>query len=115
MTIVPEGIPIYAGKGILYDHLSMSNTGLIGSGRVDHLTATAVADTFRFYPDSMITQGYEFYNGCRCIASQVSGAEFGGQLTSNGLQSRDEWYAVNSRGTNDFSMFANGTTMAGAH
>ena len=74
MTIVPEGIPLYAGKGILYDHLSMSNSGLIGSGRIDHLTATAVADTFRFYPDSMITRAMSFTMAEDSLLT-ISGAE----------------------------------------
>jgi hypothetical protein len=57
MTIPPEGIPIYNGRGRLYNHLSMSNSGLIGSGRVEHMTATAVADTFRFFPELHVAQG----------------------------------------------------------
>ncbi len=110
MTIVPEGIPIYAGKGILYDHLSMSNTGLIGSGRIDHLTATAVADTFRFYPDSMITRAMSFTMAEDTLLRfpVLSSAAVDIQW----LTKPDEWYAVNSP-DKDFSMFANGTTMDG--
>ncbi|MCU0378287.1 MAG: hypothetical protein MUC78_08505 [Bacteroidales bacterium] len=110
MTIVPEGIPIYGGKGILYDHLSMSNTGLIGSGRIDHLTATAVADTFRFYPDSMITRAMSFTmaNDTLLRFPVLSSAA----VDIKWLTKPDEWYAVNSP-DKDFSMFANGTTMDG--
>ena len=49
-----------AEEVVLYDHLSMNNSGFIGSGRVDHLTATAVSDTFLFYPEFMITRAQSF-------------------------------------------------------
>ncbi len=110
MTIAPEGIPIYNGRGILYDHLSMSNSGLIGSGRVDHLTATAVADTFLFYPEFMVTKAHSFtmrqdtLNRFPELKSSDVDIEW--------LTGPDEWYAENNAGK-VFSMYANGTTMDG--
>lgn len=110
MAIPAEGIPIYDGRGRLYNHLSMSNSGLIGSGRVEHLTATAVADTFRFFPDYMLTRA-------RTFDMQTDPAGRFPILRSQDvdiqwINETDEWFAVNSEGK-EFSMFGNGTTMSG--
>ena len=110
MTIPPEGIPIYDGRGTLYNHLSMSNSGLIGSGQVDHLTATVVADTFRFFPEFMLTRADSF------IMEHDSLNRFP-QLKSRDVDIQwmtdpDEWYAQSGEGQS-FEMFANGTTMDG--
>ncbi len=110
MTIPPEGIPIYSGRGTLYNHLSMSNSGLIGSGSVDHLTATAVADTFRFFPEFMITRADRF-------TMKPDSLHRFPELNSEDvdiqwLTDSDEWYAQNSEGK-VFDMFGNGTTMEG--
>ncbi len=110
MTIPTEGIPIYNGRGRLYNHLSMSNSGLIGSGRVEHLTATAVADTFRFFPDYMLTRANTFEmkpdpaGKLPVLRSQDVDIQW--------LNETDEWFAMNREGK-DFSMFGNGTTMSG--
>ncbi|HUW91942.1 MAG TPA: hypothetical protein VMV74_02165 [Bacteroidales bacterium] len=110
MTVVPEGLPIYSGKGLLYDYLSMSNSGLIGSGKMTHLTATAVADTFRFYPDSMKTRALSFTMSADASLRfpELNSAD----VDIKWLTGIDEWYAVNS-GKKMFNMYANGTTMDG--
>jgi hypothetical protein len=110
MTIPPEGIPIYNGRGTLYNHLSMSNSGLIGSGQVDHLTATAVADTFRFFPEFMLTRADSFImhpdslNRFPTVKSRDVDIQW--------LTEPDEWYAQSGE-DKTFDMFANGTTMEG--
>ena len=110
MTIPPEGIPIYNGRGTLYNHLSMSNSGLIGSGQVDHLTATVVADTFRFFPDFMLTRADSFSMGPDSLNRfpQLKSSDVDIQW----LTVPDEWYAQSDEGQ-AFDMFANGTTMEG--
>jgi hypothetical protein len=110
MTIPPEGIPIYDGRGTLYNHLSMSNSGLVGSGRVDHLTATAVADTFRFFPEFMITRADRFTMKPDTLQRfpELSSEDVDIQW----LTATDEWYAQSSEGKL-FNMFGNGTTMEG--
>ncbi|MDX9902516.1 MAG: hypothetical protein RB288_00375 [Bacteroidales bacterium] len=110
MTIPPEGIPIYNGRGTLYNHLSMSNSGLIGSGSVDHLTATAVADTFRFFPEFMVTRADRFTMKPDTLHRfpELSSRDVDIQW----LTATDEWYAQNSEGE-VFDMFGNGTTMEG--
>jgi hypothetical protein len=110
MTIPAEGIPIYGGRGTLYNHLSMSNSGLIGRGRVDHLTATAVSDTFRFFPDYMSTRARSFNMTADTLRRfPVLSSE---EVDIQWLTDKDEWYAVNKEGK-DFRMYANGTTMGG--
>lgn len=110
MTIPPEGIPLYNGRGRLYNHLSMSNSGLIGSGKVEHMTATAVADTFRFFPDYMLTRARTFdmktdpQGRFPVLKSQDVDIQW--------MTDKDEWYAMNSDGK-EFSMFGNGTVMDG--
>ncbi|MCJ7819910.1 MAG: hypothetical protein MUP53_01805, partial [Bacteroidales bacterium] len=110
MTVVPEGLPVYGGKGVLFDHLSMSNSGLIGSGRMSHLTATAVADTFRFYPDTMKTRALSFN-----MASDPSGKYpllNSTDVDIKWLTGPDKWYVYNSK-NKMFSMYGNGTTADG--
>jgi len=110
MAIAPEGIPIYSGRGKLYDRLSMSNSGLIGSGRVEHLTATAVSDTFLLYPEFMLTRAHSFTMG-RDTLNRFPELK-GSDVDIEWLTGPDEWYAENNTGK-EFSMFANGTTMNG--
>ncbi|MCK7529617.1 MAG: hypothetical protein MZV63_00425 [Marinilabiliales bacterium] len=110
MNIPPAGIPIYDGRGRLYNHLSMSNSGMIASGTIDHLTATVKADTFRLFPDYMISRVHSF-------DMQRDSLNRFPELKSSDvdiqwLTGTDEWYAVNSPGK-DFSMFGNGTTLDG--
>lgn len=110
MSIPPEGIPIFDGRGRLYNHLSMSNSGLIGSGRVEHMTATAVADTFRFFPDYMLTRAKTF--DMKPDAEGRFPVLNARDVDIQWLTDKDEWYAMNSAGK-EFSMFGNGTSMAG--
>lgn len=110
MTIPTEGIPIYNGRGRLYNYLSMSNSGLIGSGRVEHMTATAVADTFRFFPEFMYSRAKTFDMKPDSLGRfPVLKSE---QVDIQWLTDQDEWYAVNSEGK-EFNLFGNGTTMDG--
>ena len=110
MTVAKEGLPVYGGKGLLFDHMSMSNSGLIGSGKMSHLTSTAVADTFRFYPDSMKTRALSFTMSAD--PSQRFPELNSTDVDIKWLTGKDEWYAVNAD-KKMFSMYANGTTMDG--
>ena len=110
MTIPAEGIPLYNGRGRLYNRLSMSSSGLIGSGRVEYLTATAVADTFLFFPEFMTARANSF---------DITADERGGfpMLKSEDvdIQWNNEenlWYAMNSK-EKEFRMFGNDTRMDG--
>jgi hypothetical protein len=111
MNVPQEGIDVYGTKGRLYDNLSMSNKGLIGSGSLKHLTSTAKSELFRFFPDSMLTQASTFN-------IEKDGAGLFPTLNSENvkikwLPEKDEWMASNATGKN-FSMFDNGTTLDGS-
>lgn len=110
MNIPPSGIPIYNGRGRLYNHLSMSNSGLIANGSIDHLTATVKADTFRLFPDYMISRvrSFEMRRDSLYRFPELQSVDVDIQW----LTGPDEWYAVNNKGK-DFSMFGNGTTLDG--
>jgi len=111
MTIPPEGIEVYGNKGILYNALSMSNKGLVGSGTMKHLTSTTVSDEFKFFPDSMITQASTFNtekdpSGMFPILNSKD-------VAIKWLTQKDEWIATNAPGKT-FNMFENGTTLDGS-
>ncbi len=58
--IPDEGIEVYDGKGKYFNKVQLSNQGLAGSGRLVYLTASLQADTFIFFPDSMLTMSHDF-------------------------------------------------------
>jgi hypothetical protein len=107
--VVPEaGLPVYSGKGQVFDYLSMSNKGLISSGKLNHLTTVTVADTFQFYPDSMITRAMSFNMAKNSSFPDLVSVD----VAIRWLTDNDIWYAKNSKGK-VFNMYANGTTMDG--
>ncbi len=58
--IPEEGIAVYDGKGHYFNKVSLSNQGLSGAGKLTYLSATLRADTFIFFPDSMLTMAHDF-------------------------------------------------------
>jgi hypothetical protein len=110
MTIPPEGIQVYDNRGILYNALSISNRGLIGSGSLKHLTSSTESDEFKFYPDSMITRAKTFN------IERDSSGNFpmlnSKDVSIKWLTKTDEWTATPDAGKT-FSMFGNGTTLDG--
>ncbi|MFZ2286855.1 MAG: hypothetical protein WAV93_07715 [Bacteroidales bacterium] len=110
MNIPPAGIPIYNGRGRLYNHLSMSNSGMIANGTIEHLTATVKSDTFRLFPEYMISRvkSFEMLRDSLHRFPELKSSDVDIQW----LTGTDEWYAVNNEGK-DFSMFGNGTTLDG--
>ncbi|MGD0342179.1 MAG: hypothetical protein ABSA76_10815, partial [Bacteroidales bacterium] len=111
MKIPQEGIEVYGAKGILYDNLTMSNKGLIGSGSLKHLTSTTKSEAFRFFPDSMLTQATTFN-----MEKDVTGlfpALNSEDVKIIWMPDKDEWMASNATGKN-FNMFDNGTALDGS-
>lgn len=111
MIVPEEGIEVYDNKGVIYDNLSMSSKGLIGSGLLRRLTSETRSEEFRFYPDSMTTRASSFK-----ISEDPAGTF--PQLTSEDvsikwLPENDEWLAENAPGRN-FNMFGNGTVLDGS-
>jgi hypothetical protein len=111
MAIPPEGVEVYGEKGKLYNSLSMSNKGLLGSGTLKHLSSTTVADEFQFFPDSMLTHAKTFN-----IERDTSGLfpELSGKdVNIKWLTPEDKLLATIGEG-DTFNMFANGTTLDGS-
>lgn len=110
MNIPAEGIDVYDGKGKLFDQIEMSNKGLVGSGTLKRLTSVTQAETFNFFPDSMLTSAVSFDMVKDGLGNYP---ELNSQYVRiKWLPARDEWYAYNSIG-NNFNMFANGTMLDG--
>lgn len=67
-----EGYDIYRGKGKFFDDLSLSYTGLRGSGRIDYLNSTSLSPHFMFYLDSVNASQVEF----EVMPKKTASAEF---------------------------------------
>jgi hypothetical protein len=110
MNIPEGGLDVYNGSGKFFDEISMSNSGLIGSGTLNHLTTVTKSKEFKFFPDSMLTQAETF-----SMTKDPTGRfpELGsGDVRIKWLPGKDEWYAFNSKDKN-FNMFANSTLLDG--
>ena len=110
MTILEEGLEVYGNRGRLYNNISMSNKGLIGSGTLKHLTSTTKAEEYKFFPDSMITQASTF--DLEKDASGVFPIINSQDVAIKWFTQKDEWLATNATGKS-FNMFENGTTLDG--
>ncbi len=110
MIIPEDGIEVYDGRGRLYDALQMSNKGLIGSGKLNHLTSATESEEYKFFPDSMIAQASTFVIN-RDDAGLFPMLE-SKDVAIKWLTKKDEWLASNSAGKS-FDMFGNGTTLDG--
>lgn len=105
-----EGIPVYGGKGMLYAKVQLSNDGLHGAGRLNHLTSTMEAKDFVFYPDSMNTFAETF----KMEQKTLAGTEFP-KVTS--AENKVHWMPgkeemlIEQKKT-PFSMFNENTTLA---
>ena len=108
--ISDQGLSIYEDKGKLYNNLTLSNKGLIGSGTLKRLTSTTESEEYRFFPDSMITKAKSFE-----IAKDGTG-KFpdlkSADVNVKWLPEKDEWFAANSIGKK-FEMFGNKTLLDG--
>ncbi len=110
MTIPEEGIDVYNGSGKFFDEIGISNSGLTGSGTLNHLTTVTKSKDFKFFPDSMLTQAGTF-----TMTKDPSGLfpELNSEdVKIKWLPQKDEWYAWNSKDKN-FNMFRNGTLLDG--
>jgi hypothetical protein len=110
MNIPDEGISVYGGKGRLYNALSLSNNGLIGSGTLKRLTSSTKAEAFKFFPDSMITKATTF-DMTRDETGKFPDLK-SQDVSVQWLPANDEWLAENTKGKN-FEMFDNGTVLDG--
>ncbi len=58
--IPSNGIPIYDGKGVMFDYIGMSNEGMRGRGTIERLGGRTGSEEFFFYPDSVIADATQY-------------------------------------------------------
>jgi hypothetical protein len=105
-----EGQPVYEGQAVLFNQITMSNQGLMASGRMNHLSATIVSQEFSLFPDSLITMAESF---------QIAGNTIYPETESGATSVK--WYpwedrmeaSLQDRG-DSFAMFGNGTSLKGS-
>jgi hypothetical protein len=56
-TIPKTGYNLYQGEGKMQGTVSLDNSGIRGSGKIEYLAAKVEAKDFIFYPDSVLTKG----------------------------------------------------------
>lgn len=105
-----DGFPVYDGKGRFYNLVQMSNQGLIGSGKLDHLTTTFGSDKYVFFPDSMVAVAHDFHTN-----EQQTGVLFP-EVTGKDADLR--WYPHRDsflirRKSENFQVFASKTAFQG--
>ncbi|MFO7924306.1 MAG: hypothetical protein R6U58_11495 [Bacteroidales bacterium] len=106
-----SGIPAYEGKGVFYDHITLSNEGLRGRGRLEYITSVLYSDDFLFLPDSMNTYTSDFR-----MSKQTAGTEFPAVRSANNIV---QWLPAEEimtvRQTEDnFSMFEDRAVLEGS-
>ena len=96
---VPKaGFPLYGGKGVLFNKVSMSNRGLQGNGNIKYLTGDFSSDQFIFYKDSVVTVG----KTATITPGPLNGVEFAKVSLQPGYQmkwavTRDSMYLSTQR------------------
>ncbi|MBP5474467.1 MAG: hypothetical protein J6X92_06915, partial [Bacteroidales bacterium] len=110
MTVPKEGLPIYDGAGQLYENLSMTNSGLIGSGTLTHLSSTITSASFNFFPDSMSAVAQTF--GTEKDSQKKYPAISAKDVSVTWLTDKDLFEVTNKKGA-PFAMYDNGTTLDG--
>jgi len=109
-TTPPEGLPVYGGKAQFYDSLSLTNRGIEGNGRLEYLNATVLADTIRFFPDSVLTKAQEFEvkeDTLHKIFPYIKGTD----IAIKWYPDKNEWYAQETQ--TSFNIFNKETSFEG--
>lgn len=105
------GFELYGGKGNFVNEIALSNKGLEGSGTVNYLTSSSVAEHIQFFPDSLIASAEEF-----TIARSTSGTQYPQVSSVNNnirwLPYQDELYAYKTESS--FNMFNPSTHLDGS-
>lgn len=112
LNLVPPatGLPLYGGKGKVFNYVEMSNLGLKSRGTVNYLTSTTTSDEFLYFPDSMNTTANQF-----AMKQQSAVTEFPkvnvGKSYVHWMPGKNEMF-INQK-TDPFRMFNDTTTLAG--
>jgi hypothetical protein len=105
-----EGLPLYAGKGLFTNELSLTNHGLTGVGTVNYLTSSITSDEIQFFPDSLDAISHDFTVALKTTDTQFPNVK-SGNARIHWLPYKDELYAF--RIDSSFRMFNSTTTLAG--
>ncbi|MBN1117543.1 MAG: hypothetical protein JXA77_10080 [Bacteroidales bacterium] len=105
-----QGMPVFGGKGTIYNDITLSNRGLKGNGKLEYLTSTTWSDDFNFFPDSMNTNSQQY-----TIQKSFSGVEY---PMTRSTQNYVHWEPYNDvmwvhKTTDNFTMFNDSTTLSG--
>ncbi len=104
------GIPAYKGKGLFNNTITLSNSGLTGSGSIKYLTSTTNSGQIVFFPDSLNAEARDF-----TIAMKTSETQYPHVTSANNhihwMPYQDAMYAY--RKDSLFRMFNPTTKLAG--
>lgn len=99
------GFPAYKGKGTYENEIRLSHKGLRGDGTLNYLTATAEADNFYFFPDSVNVKTSAF-----AIEEQMSPVEYptvnGKEVYVHWMPYLDDMQVNTIQGSDPLDMFA---------
>ncbi len=56
--IPEEGYNLYGTPARTYEKITLSNSGMVGGGKIDFLNSTIFSEDFIYYPDSVTADGY---------------------------------------------------------
>lgn len=109
-TTTEAGLPLYNGKGKVFNVIDLSNRGLKTIGSVDYLTSKTTSDDITLFPDSMNTLAKQFKINQKLTATEYPRVE--GQNTYvHWLPKKDELYAEYKK--EPFVMYNDTTTLTG--
>lgn len=105
-----EGQPIYEGRAVMFNQITMSNEGLKASGHMHHLSAAISSQEYSLFPDSLLTEAESFQIAGNTIYPETAAAS-----------TSVRWYPWEERMEaspvkkgEPFSMFGNGTSLKGS-
>lgn len=107
----PEGMPLYGGKARFYDNIMLSNSGLMGDGRLEYKTSTTESHNFIFYADSMYARSTSFQLAQEDSSMNSVPDVRGGQHRVRWVPADDEFWVY--KGPESFQMYRNEADFAG--
>jgi hypothetical protein len=58
--VPPEGYPLYGGKGVLHNQVSLDKGGLVATGQIDFLSSSGQSEAYVLFQDSVLATGRNF-------------------------------------------------------
>jgi hypothetical protein len=106
-----NGVPVYNGKAMAYGKFDLNSKGLRSDGKLKYLTSTTLSKDFKYYPDSMNTQSFDF-----SMTQQIAGIQFPKVNAKDNYIHWDTHFDEMhiKQGSTLFKMFNEETTLAGS-